>query len=90
MTSKDTRTGQSTFKIIVGHVLTNRIGRTGRAGKLGTAITFLSESDSHTFFELKNLIENSPLSKMNPELARHDDAKQKVTKEMKRKRDDHE
>jgi len=27
---------------------------------------------------------------MNPELARHDDAKQKVTKEMKRKRDDHE
>lgn len=69
---------------------THRIGRTGRAGKLGTAITFLSESDSHTFFDLKNLIENSPLSKMNPELARHDDAKQKVTKEMKRKRDDHE
>jgi len=27
---------------------------------------------------------------MNPELARHDDAKQKVTKEMKRKRDEQE
>jgi ATP-dependent RNA helicase DDX23/PRP28 len=90
MMSKDTRTGQYSFSCFVGHVLINRIGRTGRAGKLGTAITFLSESDSHTFFELKNLIENSPLSKMNPELARHDDAKQKVTKEMKRKRDDHE
>jgi ATP-dependent RNA helicase DDX23/PRP28 len=67
---------------------THRIGRTGRAGKTGVAITFLSNDDDETFFELKNLIEKSPISKMNPELARHEGSKQKITKEMKRKRDE--
>jgi len=55
---------------------------------LGVAISFLSDSDDETFFELKNLIEKSPVSKMNPELARHEGSKQKITKEMKRKRED--
>jgi ATP-dependent RNA helicase DDX23/PRP28 len=51
------------------------------------AITFLSDQDDETFFELKNLIEKSAISKMNPELARHEGSRQKITKEMKRKRE---
>ena len=34
---------------------THRIGRTGRAGKSGKAITFLTNDDSHLFYELKVL-----------------------------------
>ncbi len=61
----------------------HRIGRTGRAGKTGLAITFLTNDDEETLFELKNEIDKSPISSMNPELARHEGARQKVTKEMK-------
>ena len=32
---------------------THRIGRTGRAGKSGKAITFLTQDDSHLFYDLK-------------------------------------
>jgi len=32
----------------------HRIGRTGRGGKRGNAITFLTEEDNETFFDLKN------------------------------------
>lgn len=66
----------------------HRIGRTGRAGKTGLAITFLDNNDEEVMFELKQEISKSPMSTMNPELARHEAARQKVTKEMKRKRDD--
>ena len=34
---------------------THRIGRTGRAGKSGSAITFLTEEDSKLFYELKQV-----------------------------------
>ena len=61
----------------------HRIGRTGRAGKLGTAITFLDNGDEEVMFELKNEISRSKLSTMNPELARHEAARQKITREMK-------
>ena len=61
----------------------HRVGRTGRAGKTGLAVTFISNDDEETMYELKIEIEKSPLSKMNPELARHEAARQKVTKEMK-------
>ena len=37
----------------------NRIGRTGRAGKKGTAITFLTAGDSDVFYDLKRLLEES-------------------------------
>lgn len=62
---------------------THRIGRTGRAGKLGTAISFLEESDEEVFFDLKQLISQSSISTMNPELARHQASQQRITKEMK-------
>ncbi|KAI0050938.1 DEAD-domain-containing protein [Auriscalpium vulgare] len=65
----------------------HRIGRTGRAGKLGTAITLLSNDDDEVMYELKQEISKSPVSKMNPELARHESAQHKVTRDMKRKRE---
>ena len=61
----------------------HRIGRTGRAGKTGVAITFLANDDEETMFELKQEIAKSAMSTMNPELARHEAAKQKITREMK-------
>ncbi|KAG8861192.1 mRNA splicing protein prp28 [Tulasnella sp. 330] len=65
----------------------HRIGRTGRAGKTGVAITFLSNDDDEVMYDLKQEISKSPVSKVPPELARHEAAQQKVTREMKRKRD---
>ncbi|CAF4162713.1 unnamed protein product, partial [Rotaria magnacalcarata] len=41
---------------------THRIGRTGRAGKAGKAVTFLTKEDSATFYELKEVILESPVS----------------------------
>jgi ATP-dependent RNA helicase DDX23/PRP28 len=66
----------------------HRIGRTGRAGKEGLAITFLDNNDEEVMFDLKQEIQKSAKSTMNPELARHEAARQKVTREMKRKRDE--
>ncbi|KAI0318643.1 P-loop containing nucleoside triphosphate hydrolase protein [Amylostereum chailletii] len=100
----------------------HRIGRTGRAGKLGTAITFLTNDDDEVMYvpssfdfpanfvpssrpypfpiveltlffsplrryDLKQEISKSPVSKVPPELARHESAQHKVSREMKRKRD---
>ncbi|ORX40984.1 P-loop containing nucleoside triphosphate hydrolase protein [Kockovaella imperatae] len=66
----------------------HRIGRTGRAGKTGVAISFLAESDSEIFYDLKQEIARSPISTMNPELARHEAAKTRMTAAMKRKADE--
>ncbi|KAG9094231.1 mRNA splicing protein prp28 [Ceratobasidium sp. UAMH 11750] len=65
----------------------HRIGRTGRAGKTGVAITFLTNDDDEVMYELKQEISKSPISKVPPELARHEAAQQKVTRDMKRKRE---
>ncbi|KAI0094010.1 pre-mRNA-splicing ATP-dependent RNA helicase PRP28 [Irpex rosettiformis] len=65
----------------------HRIGRTGRAGKQGTAITFLTNDDDEVMYDLKQEISKSPVSKVPPELARHESAQHKVSREMKRKRD---
>ncbi|KAH7889299.1 P-loop containing nucleoside triphosphate hydrolase protein [Phlebopus sp. FC_14] len=65
----------------------HRIGRTGRAGKQGTAITFLSNDDDEVMYDLKQEISKSPVSKVPPELAKHEAAQHKVSREMKRKRD---
>ena len=35
---------------------THRIGRTGRAGKTGIAVTFLTKDDSSTFYDLKQVV----------------------------------
>ncbi|WVQ70660.1 pre-mRNA-splicing ATP-dependent RNA helicase PRP28 [Cryptococcus sp. DSM 104548] len=68
----------------------HRIGRTGRAGKTGVAITFLTNDDDEVMYDLRVEVEKSKMSKMNPELARHEAARTKVTREMKRKRGDDE
>lgn len=65
----------------------HRIGRTGRAGKQGTAITFLTNDDDEVMYDLKQEISKSPVSKVPAELARHEAAQHKVSREMKRKRD---
>ncbi|KAJ8454576.1 hypothetical protein ONZ45_g19251 [Pleurotus djamor] len=65
----------------------HRIGRTGRAGKMGTAITFLTNDDDEVMYDLKQEISKSPVSKVPVELAKHESAQHKVSREMKRKRD---
>ncbi|KZT26290.1 P-loop containing nucleoside triphosphate hydrolase protein [Neolentinus lepideus HHB14362 ss-1] len=65
----------------------HRIGRTGRAGKLGTAITLLTNDDYEVMYDLKQEISKSPVSKVPVELAKHEAAQHKMSREMKRKRD---
>ncbi|GAA5946926.1 hypothetical protein JCM3765_002078 [Sporobolomyces pararoseus] len=62
----------------------HRIGRTGRAGKTGTAITFLSDADEDLMYDLKQEISKSPVSRLSPELARHPAAQSKMSNAMKR------
>ena len=67
----------------------HRIGRTGRAGKTGCAVTFLTQEDSSLFYELKLTLQSSPVSVCPPELSNHPDAQQKPgTFTMKKKRDE--
>ncbi|KAK7014936.1 P-loop containing nucleoside triphosphate hydrolase protein [Favolaschia claudopus] len=65
----------------------HRIGRTGRAGKQGVAITFLTNDDDEVMYDLKNEIAKSPVSKVPMELAKHESAQHRVTRDMKRKRE---
>ncbi|ELK37290.1 Putative ATP-dependent RNA helicase DDX23 [Myotis davidii] len=55
----------------------HRIGRTGRVGKSGVAIPFLTKEESAVFYELKQAILGSPVSSCLPELANHPDAQHK-------------
>lgn len=50
---------------------------------MGVAISFLEESDEEVMYDLKQLISQSSISTLNPELARHQAAQQRITKEMK-------
>lgn len=50
---------------------THRIGRTGRAGKSGAAVTFLTAADEAVFYDLKAVLLESPVSACPPELANH-------------------
>lgn len=56
---------------------THRIGRTGRAGKSGVAVTFLTEGDSATFYDLRQRLIESSVSSCPPELDRHPEAQHK-------------
>lgn len=67
---------------------THRIGRTGRAGKHGVAISFCTKDDSHLFYDLKQLLLSSPISTVPPELANHPDAQHKPGTIVQKKRKD--
>lgn len=56
---------------------THRIGRTGRAGKNGVAITFITKDESSLFYDLKQVVMASPVSVCPPELLNHPDAQHK-------------
>ncbi|KAF3860715.1 hypothetical protein F7725_000970 [Dissostichus mawsoni] len=55
----------------------HRIGRTGRAGKSGMALTFLTKEDCAVFYDLKQAFMESPVSTCPPELTNHPDAQHK-------------
>ena len=56
---------------------THRIGRTGRAGKTGVAITFLGNEDADVMYDLRQMISKSSISKVPDELKRHEAAQSK-------------
>ncbi|KAJ4163214.1 hypothetical protein LMH87_004956 [Akanthomyces muscarius] len=56
---------------------THRIGRTGRAGKSGTAITFLGNEDSDVLYDLRQMLSKSSISKVPEELKKHEAAQTK-------------
>ncbi|KEI39067.1 uncharacterized protein L969DRAFT_18141 [Mixia osmundae IAM 14324] len=66
----------------------HRIGRTGRAGRTGVAVTFLTNDDDEVMYDLKQEISKSPISKVPPELARHEAAQTKFSAAMKRRAQD--
>lgn len=59
---------------------THRIGRTGRAGKSGVAITFLGKEDSDNMYDLKQMLTKSSISRVPEELRKHEAAQQKSTR----------
>ncbi|QSS64261.1 hypothetical protein I7I51_01326 [Histoplasma capsulatum] len=56
---------------------THRIGRTGRAGKSGIAITFLGNEDSDVLYDLKQMLMKSSISRVPEELRKHEAAQSK-------------
>ncbi|XP_015750329.1 PREDICTED: probable ATP-dependent RNA helicase DDX23 [Acropora digitifera] len=56
---------------------THRIGRTGRAGKTGVAVTFLTQEDSAVFYDLKQTLLASPVSNCPADLDKHPEAQHK-------------
>ncbi|KAK7908103.1 mRNA splicing protein prp28 [Apiospora marii] len=56
---------------------THRIGRTGRAGKSGVAVTFLGSEDNDVMYDLKQMLSKSQISRVPEELRRHEAAQQK-------------
>ncbi|KAF2166652.1 hypothetical protein M409DRAFT_23283 [Zasmidium cellare ATCC 36951] len=57
---------------------THRIGRTGRAGKQGVAITFLGGEDNDVLYDLKQMISKSAISRVPEELRKHEAAQQRT------------
>ncbi|KAJ4370451.1 mRNA splicing protein prp28 [Neocucurbitaria cava] len=59
---------------------THRIGRTGRAGKSGVAITFWGNEDADVLYDLKQMLTKSQISKVPEDLRKHEAAQQKGKK----------
>lgn len=59
---------------------THRVGRTGRAGKSGVAITFLGNEDSDVMYDLKQMLSKSEISRVPEELRKHEAAQQRSTR----------
>ncbi|KAG0201768.1 mRNA splicing protein prp28 [Mortierella sp. GBA30] len=53
---------------------THRIGRTGRAGRSGVAVTFLSNYDTDVYYDLKQMLTKSTLATVPAELRNHEAA----------------
>ncbi|KAF9357266.1 DEAD (Asp-Glu-Ala-Asp) box polypeptide 23 [Mortierella sp. AD094] len=53
---------------------THRIGRTGRAGRSGVAVTFLSSYDTDVYYDLKQMLIKSTLATVPAELRNHEAA----------------
>ncbi|KAL3280543.1 hypothetical protein HHI36_003775 [Cryptolaemus montrouzieri] len=66
---------------------THRIGRTGRAGKTGIAVSFCTNDDSALFYDLKQMLMSSPVSNCPPELMNHPECQMKPN-QPKRRRDE--
>ncbi|XP_060516505.1 probable ATP-dependent RNA helicase DDX23 [Cylas formicarius] len=66
---------------------THRIGRTGRAGKTGVAVSFCTNDDSALFYDLKQMLISSPVSNCPPELMNHPECQLKPN-QPKRRRDE--
>ncbi|KAF2112829.1 pre-mRNA-splicing ATP-dependent RNA helicase PRP28 [Lophiotrema nucula] len=56
---------------------THRIGRTGRAGKTGVAITFWGNEDVDVLYDLKQILTKSQISKVPEDLRKHEASQQK-------------
>ncbi|KAI9693993.1 MAG: mRNA splicing protein prp28 [Bathelium mastoideum] len=59
---------------------THRVGRTGRAGKSGVALTFLGNEDADVMYDLKQMLQKSSISRVPEELRKHEAAQQKPSK----------
>ncbi|TIB12750.1 hypothetical protein E3P89_01537 [Wallemia ichthyophaga] len=63
----------------------HRIGRTGRAGKKGKAITFVTpHADDEVMYDLKQELDKSPISQTPRDLATHEFAQRRITRQMKK------
>ena len=60
------------FKLANVEDYVHRIGRTGRAGKKGVAITFLGPEDTDVYYDLKQALSKSSISHVPDELRRHE------------------
>lgn len=56
---------------------THRVGRTGRAGKSGVALTFLGNEDQDVMYDLKQMLGKSSISRVPEELRKHEAAQSK-------------